>query len=684
MPGRILSAAVVSLICAVPFLLRAQQPPVPTPTGDPQRPVFRGGAYFVTVDVYPTLNGRILTDLTEADFEVLEDGKPQKIENFELVQIAAATADANLRDPNTLGEMRNRLADPRARVFVLYLDTYHIDWFGAVRLKDPMVQMMNTILAPTDLFGVMTPQISTHDITFGRKTTNLKEQVTRYWPTAVVDKKIPEEGAERALENCYANTPAAGILGELYARRREDMVFTGLEDLIEFLGAAREGRKSIFMFSPGWELFGPNPALKDAIAKLGPTKGPPLGITSTGKLILGDKVEYGTMAACDQEVNRLADLENNRRFPQLLREAKAANVSFYPVDPVGVGARSKNVDNLRSMASETDGSAVVMTNDLVTGLERVADSLTAYYLLGYSSPNTKFDGGYRRIDVKVKRGGVVVQARRGYTAPTEAEMAALRGGGSVDRSGAAALSAALEQLSRIRPGAVIHSRAIQDRDDLAISVELGQAAVEGGTWKDGGEVEVTVNAAAGTSVGTAKAQIAPGGRAASLRVPLAGSKGPWRAVVQARSGAGAPVVERLTVEPATGVLLGDPSIFRSRTATSQLQPSGTLQFTRNERVRIEWPVLSTLDKRQARLLGKNGQPLALPVNVTERQGSGQAPSTGSGQAPSTGSGQGSTILAADLMLLPLGTADYVIEVEVGSGSQTERKLVAIRVGTTRP
>jgi len=63
------------------------------PTEAQQRPVFRGGAYFVTVDVYPTLNGRILTDLTEADFEVLEDGKPQKIESFELVQIAAATAE---------------------------------------------------------------------------------------------------------------------------------------------------------------------------------------------------------------------------------------------------------------------------------------------------------------------------------------------------------------------------------------------------------------------------------------------------------------------------------------------------------------------------------------------------------------------------------------------------------------
>jgi VWFA-related protein len=664
---RLLVAAIALAIC-VPLLLRAQQqqPPPPAPTGDPQRPVFRGGAYFVTVDVYPTLNGRILTDLTEADFEVLEDGKPQKIESFELVQVAAATAEANLRDPNTLGEMRNRLADPRARVFVLYLDTYHIDWFGAIRLRDPLVQMMNTILAPTDLFGVMTPQVSTHDITFGRKTNNLAEQVNRYWPNAVIDKKIPEEGAERMLENCYATTPAAGILPEVYARRREDMVLTGLEDLIDFLGGVREGRKSIFIFSPGWPLFGQNPALKDAIAKLGPTTGPPLGVTSTGKLILGDKLEHGTMSACDQEVNRLADLENNRRFPQLLREAEAANVSFYPVDPVGVGARSKNVDNLRSMASETDGSAVVMTNDLVTGLERVADSLSAYYLVSYSSPNTKFDGGYRRIDVKVKRAGVVVQARRGYRAPTEAEMSALRGGGAIDRSAGAAVSAALEKLTRIRPGAMLHSYAVQDRDELVVSVELGQAAVDSGAWKEGGDIDVTVSPATGGSIGSAAAKIPAGGRAASVRVPLAGTKGPWRAVVQAKSTGGTPVVDRLSVEPATGVLLGEPTISRSRTATSPLQPAGTPQFTRNERIRIEWPINTPLDKRQARLLGKNGQPLALPVNVTERQADGR------------------TLLAADLLLLPLGLADYVIEVEVGAGSKTERKLVAIRVGTSRP
>ncbi len=656
--GRVLPAAILMSVCAVPLFLEAQQPSQPP---NPQRPVFRGGAYFVTVDVYPLLNGRIVSDLTQADFDVYEDGQIQKVESFEFVQVAPAIPDAELRDPGSIGEMRERLADPRARVFVLYLDTYHIDWFGAQRLKAPMVEMMNTILAPADLFGVMTPQLSTHDVTFGRKTSVLQEQVYRYWPTAVIDKKIPEEGAERMLENCYASTAAAGILAELYASRREDMVMTGLEDLVDYLGAVREGRKSIFVFSPGWRLFGRNPGLTDAIARLGPTKGPPIGITSTGKLILGDKLEHGTSGACDQEVHRLALLENDRRFPQLLRRAESANVSFYPVDPVGVGARSRDVDNLRSMASETDGSAVVMTNDLVTGLDRITDSLSAYYLLGYSSTNTRFDGLPRRIEVKVKRPGIAVKARRGYLAPTEAEFSRMRSGGSPDPGGTTALNAALSALARIRPGATIYTYGRQDGDDLVVVTELGSAAVERDEWKSGAEVQIAVSTAAGPA-GTASGQIGAGGRAAAVRIPVHGSKPPWQVSVRARTASGASGDERLTVAPASGTLLGEPAIFRSRTASAPLQPAAALQFARNERVRIEWPVRTALDRRQARLLGRNGQPLAVPVTLTEVEA------------------DGSSVLAADIVLLPLSAADYVVEVEAGSGSQTERKLLAIRVG----
>src|SRR3954465_8748542 len=50
-----------------------------------QRPVFRGAPPFVRVDAYPIQDGKIVEGLEAEDFEILEDGKPQKIESFDFV-----------------------------------------------------------------------------------------------------------------------------------------------------------------------------------------------------------------------------------------------------------------------------------------------------------------------------------------------------------------------------------------------------------------------------------------------------------------------------------------------------------------------------------------------------------------------------------------------------------------------
>ena len=78
---------------------------------------------------------------------------------------------------------------------------------------------------------------------------------------------------------------------------------------------------------------------------------------------------------------------------------------------------------MRTLAENTDGIAVVATNDLAAGLKRVLDDVSAYYLIGYYSTNTKFDGRLRRIEVRVKQPDINVRARRGYMAPTEAMLA---------------------------------------------------------------------------------------------------------------------------------------------------------------------------------------------------------------------------------------------------------------------
>jgi len=58
-----------------------------TPAPQPAQPTFRTEANYVRVDVYPTKDGAPVTDLRQEDFEVIEAGEPQKIEQFERVLI---------------------------------------------------------------------------------------------------------------------------------------------------------------------------------------------------------------------------------------------------------------------------------------------------------------------------------------------------------------------------------------------------------------------------------------------------------------------------------------------------------------------------------------------------------------------------------------------------------------------
>ena len=73
-------------------------------------------------------------------------------------------------------------------------------------------------------------------------------------------------------------------------------------------------------------------------------------------------------------------------------------------------------DTLTSLAADTGGRAFTDTNDFGEAFTRVQRDMSAYYLLGYSSTNPTKDGRFRRIQVRVKRDGLRVEARAGYYA----------------------------------------------------------------------------------------------------------------------------------------------------------------------------------------------------------------------------------------------------------------------------
>src|SRR5687767_8214288 len=63
----------------------AQKPPAQDP---PRQPTFKTGINFVRVDVIVSdRNGNPILDLKPEEFSVSEDGRPQKIEQFEVVKI---------------------------------------------------------------------------------------------------------------------------------------------------------------------------------------------------------------------------------------------------------------------------------------------------------------------------------------------------------------------------------------------------------------------------------------------------------------------------------------------------------------------------------------------------------------------------------------------------------------------
>jgi hypothetical protein len=53
----------------------------------PPRPTFRTEANYVRVDVFPTRDDQPVPDLRQDEFEVLDEGVPQKIEQFERIVI---------------------------------------------------------------------------------------------------------------------------------------------------------------------------------------------------------------------------------------------------------------------------------------------------------------------------------------------------------------------------------------------------------------------------------------------------------------------------------------------------------------------------------------------------------------------------------------------------------------------
>ena len=649
---------------------------------NPQTPVFRGGTNFVLVDVYPRRDGRVVDDLQQSDFQLFEDGRPQTVEQFELVRTNPVIVDSDRRDPNTKQASDAAAADPRNHVVIVYLDLFHTSIAASRESRAPTIEFLSRIMGGGDVFGVMTPEISFRNVVFVRSFDTLDAELRKYWTWGEADRLgiFPRTDAERAIADNCASGADPTLADTLILLHRDDLVMTSVESLMTSLRALKDGRKNLLLLTEGWTLRGPRPELltraKSDVPTIGAGPGGRVGVNVTPSGVRQDR------NMCSGTIVRLANIDFERRFKDLLTAARQANVSFYPIDLGGLkvdyaaadATRSQAAgvarqaaapgrrEMLRTLAENTDGVAVVQTNDLMAGIRRMTDSLSAYYLLGYYSTNTAFDGRFRRIEVKVNRPRVDVSARTGYLSPSADEVRRATSPPPAP-AGGVNVSDALGQLTRARRDASLLTYGTRSLAGLDIVAELAGPDATNARWASGADLEAVVTDDAGaTSIATGRIEAAS--RSGRVRVSLpAASKGRWQVRLRVTAG-GASLEERLDVPADEHHVLGGPTIFRGGpSARTAVRPTAEREFRRNERIVLETAVTEAASPRSAVVLDRTGSPLPVATAITESQRSED----------------GATTWVVTIAAAAFAPGDYVAHLTAGNGPNREERLVAFRI-----
>ncbi len=415
-----LAAIVFAVSGTANVLAQPVEPQVPAPT-------FPTEIEQVVVDVVVTdKKGQPIAGLTLDDLIVTEDGQRQMVESFEAIELPVAPAPMAPAPPpisvNTTPEAQ------RGRTFVVVFDDTNITPFRARDAKAAVESFLVNGVREGDYVTLLSTSGDawwTTRMNAGRE--KLLEVIQR-----LDGRYIPDHSRERMTDweamriHVHRDRSAAGRVYQRFARygivqdrggatdstalsiqsddpyvaaRASEVYYdsvsrnrTTLNTLERALNALAggQGRKSLILVSEGFIYDPDSPEFKkvnDASRR-------------------ANTAIYFVNASGLEGMS--ADLTSH--YGPALAQQDMGFV-FYELQEAAAGAES--------IASDSGGFIVRNTNDLDTGIQRIADETRVYYLLGYTPTNRAHDGSFRRIEVKLRDGkGLKVRARKGYYAPT--------------------------------------------------------------------------------------------------------------------------------------------------------------------------------------------------------------------------------------------------------------------------
>jgi VWFA-related protein len=416
------------MLAALPLLALAARVP-----GQDAPPSFGKEVEVVTVDAVVTdKNGNPVPGLTREDFTVLDEGVPQTLVNFEVVEAGEQTGSSS----DALPPPRPRIATNQApkhpgRTFVIVFDNINMSPLNAQRAKASVVAFLDKGTRDGDrvmLAATAGGAWWTTTMPEGREDliALLKGLDGRRVPTSAFDRMADFEAmriyqysdsklARRVLER-FEQYGVKSRVEDERARETNDLGTPGRIDLMvdnkaaeTYLAARTRNR---FSYSSIERVMKPLAATRDRKAVLLVSEGFVYDPQEDGFRKVLEAARHANAALYFVDTRGLTDLPGyySAAFGQPIAEKNMLSA---------LTDMSQEAEGAESLARDTGGFSVSHTNDLESGIVRIASESRRYYLLGYSPGNIPRDGRFRKLQVKVRRPGVVVRARRGYYAPAD-------------------------------------------------------------------------------------------------------------------------------------------------------------------------------------------------------------------------------------------------------------------------
>jgi VWFA-related protein len=395
-----------------------------TPT--PPAETFPVAVEQVTVDVVVAdRRGVPVSGLTEVDFTVLEDGRPQKIVSFDVIRgdAAAEAVSADAPAAASFVATNTSRAAARGRTFVIVFDNVHMSPLGARSAKAAVAAFLEKTRPTDQVLLVSTGEGFWWNARAGLGRADLlavlKGLEGRRFPEPAGDRLTDYEAVQisvyhdarvaaqvmgrfdrhggssrQDMQMSQQNNPAQGMIdmyvsqraleAYLQMRRRLDLTLGLVERSFQAVAEGRD-RKTVILVSEGFVNDPSNPRLRTVTEAARRANAALYFIDTRGLETMSAhySAEFGPPIQDADRLGAIADIT---------REGDGAAV----------------------LAQETGGFAVRNTNDFASGIVRIGRESESYYLLGYVPAPRPRDGRFHKIDVRVRGKGFVVRARKGY------------------------------------------------------------------------------------------------------------------------------------------------------------------------------------------------------------------------------------------------------------------------------